>query len=516
MVRMGQRKVVVVGAGPGGLASAMLLASRGCDVDVFERLPHVGGRTSSWEAEGYRFDLGPTFFLYPRILKEIFQEAGVDFDAAVPMRRLDPQYRLIFGGGGKMDCRPDVQRLAEEVRSIAPQDAANVGRFLSENRVKFDRFRPFLETEFSSWAKLLDPKLATLLPLLRPWNSLDRELKRYFQDPRIRLAFCFQSKYLGMSPFQCPSLFSILSFLEYEFGVYHPLGGCGKVSEVMAEICTRLGVRIHLNAPVTGVQFKGRKAVGVEAMERAWNCDALVINADFAHAMQSLIPNSLRRRWTNRTIEKKKFSCSTFMLYLGLEGEYPDLAHHTIYLSGDYIKNLKDIERDHVLSTDPSIYVQNACVTDPQLAPKGYSTMYVLAPVTHQTGSIDWRREAASFREVVLRQVERLGVKNLRDRIRYERMVTPLDWEAGYHIHRGATFNLAHSLDQMLHRRPHNRFEDLEGVYLVGGGTHPGSGLPVIYSSARITSGLVSEDLGLAWKQGPLERQHCGLAGAVT
>ena len=185
------------------------------------------------------------------------------------------------------------------------------------------------------------------------------------------------------------------------------------------------------------------------------------------------------------------------MLYLGIEGRYDDVPHHTIYLSENYRDNLADIEHRHVLSRDPSMYVQNACVTDPTLAPRGMSTLYLLIPTSHRHPNIDWRREAAGYREVALDQLERIGIGGVRPRIRYEKMITPDDWQDDYEIYRGATFNLAHDLGQMLHMRPHNRFEDVERMYLVGGGTHPGSGLPVIYSSARITTDLLLADLGI-------------------
>ena len=181
----------------------------------------------------------------------------------------------------------------------------------------------------------------------------------------------FQSKYLGMSPFNCPSLFSILSFLEYEYGVYHPLGGCGRVSEVMASTAEEMGATISLDDEVQEILFQGRRAVGVRSRSGIHHADALVINADFARAMTRLVPDHLRRRWTDRKISRKRFSCSTFMLYLGIEGRYDDLAHHTIYLAKDYLANLADIETRHLLSQDPSFYVQNACVTDPSLAPAG-------------------------------------------------------------------------------------------------------------------------------------------------
>ena len=199
-------------------------------------------------------------------------------------------------------------------------------------------------------------------------------LKRFFRDERVRLAFCFQSKYLGMSPFRCPSLFSILSFLEYEYGVWHPIGGCAAVTAAMARVAERLGVEICLNEPVEEILFNGRRAVGVRTSAGTHHADAVVVNADFARAMEKLVPDSLRSCWTNRKLARKKYSCSTFMMYLGVEGKF-DLPHHTIHIAADYEKNLEDIENRHVLSEDPSFYVQNACVTDPALAPRGHSAL---------------------------------------------------------------------------------------------------------------------------------------------
>ena len=355
---------------------------------------------------------------------------------------------------------------------------------------------PCLESAFLGWQDLVQARLLKMLPMLRPHQSVDTYLKRFFTDDRVRLAFCFQSKYLGMSPFRCPSLFSILSFLEYEYGVFHPIGGCSALTAAMARVAKRLGVEIRLDEPVEQILFAGKRAVGVRTTQGTHRADAVVVNADFARAMERLVPDHLRRRWTNRKLAKKKYSCSTFMMYLGIEGKF-DLPHHTIHIAKDYAKNLEDIEDRHVLSDDPSFYVQNACVTDPGLAPRGHSTLYVLAPVTHQHPNVDWSKERTRYRELLFRQIRKAGYDLDPGRIRYERVITPADWDTRYEIYRGATFNLAHSLDQMLHLRPHNRFEDLEGVYLVGGGTHPGSGLPVIFESARISSKLLLEDLGM-------------------
>jgi len=488
------RKVAIVGAGPGGLASAMLLARAGVDVTVYERQPRVGGRTSAIEAEGFRFDLGPTFFLYPQILEEIFTACGRDLRKEVKMVRLDPQYRLIFGAGGELQCTGNIDKMVDEIAKLAPADAPRFRNFMADNRVKLEKFTPCLRSPFLGWKSLLQARLLALLPYLKPWRSLHSEVGKYFHDPRMKTAFTFQSKYLGMSPFQCPSLFSILSFLEYEHGVFHPIGGCNAVTQAMARVAGEMGVEIRLNEGVEEILFEGRTAVGVRTKSGERRADAVVVNADFGHAMTTLVPQGLRRKWTDKKIAGKRFSCSTFMMYLGIEGSIENLSHHNIYIAREYRRNLDEIERLHTLSEDPSFYVANPSRTDQTLAPAGHSTLYVLLPTSHQHPNIDWAKERSRYRELALRQIKNIGISDIEHRIRFERIVTPVDWEKSG-IYLGATFNLAHNLGQMLHFRPNNRFEEFDGIYLVGGGTHPGSGLPVIFESARISARLLLADL---------------------
>lgn len=492
------RSVVVIGAGPGGLTSAALLAKAGMRVTVLERLSHLGGRTSNFVENGFRFDHGPTFFHYPQVLEGILDGLGYDLWSELQLIQLDPQYRLVFGGGGEILATPNVQRMEAAIAKMNALDATQLRRFLHDNRVKLEKFKPFLETAFDSWRDTVRPKLLQLLPILKPWRSLDSELGRYFSDQRIRLAFSFQSKYLGMSPFECPSLFTILAFLEYEYGVYHPIGGCGSVTTALGRICQQLGVEIRLNEPAEEILVQGHKATGVRTAHGEYKADAVVVNADFARAMSRLVPNELRHRWKDHKLEKKCLSCSAFMLYLGLRGTYDQMSHHTIYVSKDYMQNMDDIGRKHVLSDDPSYYVQNASVTDGTLAPRGKSTFYVLVPVTHQSKRVDWERERPRFRELILNKLADIGAPDIRSRIEYERIITPANWDSDFELHKGAVFGLAHNWSQMLHLRPRNRFDELDSVYLVGGSTHPGSGLPVIFESARISSRLLLQDLGMA------------------
>ncbi len=469
---------------------------------MLERRDRVGGRTGSITQDGFTFDIGPTFYLYPKVLEDIFLACGRRLEDEVELTRLDPMYRLKFEGGETFEATPDVARLQAQVARFSPADARNVPAYLAENRSKFDRFSPILQRPFLGPSAMIRADMVRALPLFRPWLTVDQDLRRWFKHPDVRLAFSFQSKYLGMSPFKCPSLFTIVAHVEYGHGVFHPTGGCNAIPAAMARVLRGMGVEIRVSEPIEELLFEGRRAVGARTAQATYPADAVVVNADFANAMTKLVPDRLRRRWTDVRIAHKKFSCSSFMLYLGIEGRFDDLHHHTILLSRDYLRNIEEIDAG-LAPEDPTIYVQNASVTDPTLAPAGHSTLYVLVPVGNLGGGVDWDAIKAGYRAKILRRLESMGIVGIERRIRTEKMITPVDWEHDMAIYRGATFNLAHNLGQMLHWRPRNRFEDLDGVYLTGGGTHPGSGLPTIFESAKISAKLLAQDLGLAANRVP-------------
>lgn len=486
----------MIGAGPGGLAAAALLARAGARVRVLERDRVVGGRTRTLEGPGgFRFDLGPTFFLYPQILREIFAACGASLDQRVALKRLDPQYRLVFEGSGQLDATPDPARMAEEIARLEPRDAAGFARFMADNRRKLAAFAPILRRPFDGPRDLLRADMLRALPLLSPQRSVHGDLARYFTDERVRLAFSFQSKYLGMSPFRCPSLFTILSFLEYEHGVMHPIGGCGAVSRALADLVQELGGEIELDTPVERIEISGGRVRGVATARGSVAADAVVVNGDFAQVIPGLLPERDRRGWSDRKIESARYSCSTFMLYLGLDRPLPELAHHTIVLSADYQENIRAIEAGQVPGR-PSFYLANPAVSDPSMAPPGGSALYLLVPMPHLQPGQDWTAIAPALRRQALDRLRVLGLGDIERHIRHERMVTPQHWRDEFAVYRGATFNLAHDFGQMLLFRPKNRFSRA-GVYLVGGGTHPGSGLPVIFESARISSQLLARDYGL-------------------
>ena len=490
------RHVIVIGAGPGGLAAAMMLAGAGLRVTVYEKNEDVGGRTRIFAKDGFRFDIGATFFLYPDVLRRVFARCGLDLEDYVELRRVDPQYKLVFEGGPEVLATYDLDRLETEIAKLDAADAANLRAFLTRGRKKLAAFKPVLERPFSGVRDFASLPILKALRWLRPFTSVDDDLATHFRDPRVRLAFSFQTKYLGMSPFRCPSLFTILALLEYEFGVWHPVGGCGAVSLAMAKAARDLGVTFKLNQPAERIEFEGRRAVGVHSHKGFESADAVVINADFSGTIAHLVPDALRKHWPDARLEKAKYSCSTFMLYLGIEGRYDHLEHHTIFLAKNYEHNIRQIEAG-LIPDEPSIYLQNPSATDALFGDAAQSSLYVLVPVGNLSTDTQWDHQADAFKARIIARLEELGLTDLSKRIRYCRMTSPRDWQQDTGLKFGSTFNLSHGLDQMLMFRPRNRFSELDGVYLVGGGTHPGSGLPVIYEGARISTDLLLEDFGL-------------------
>lgn len=503
MIRERPHSVAIVGAGPGGLASAILLAASGVRVRIYEAQPVIGGRTARLESGGFRFDRGPTFFLMPYVLDEIFASAGRRLADVADLRRLDPMYRLVIGNPSSdrpwvVDATQDISAMRARLGAIHGADGEAFGRFIEHNRAKLAAAEPILRKAIRSPLDLMDGASLRAARYINPHLSVHQLLERYFEHPAVRLAVSFQSKYLGMSPYDCPSLFTILPFIEYEFGVWHPIGGCNALMDAMAGVARALGVEIMTGAPVERIAFQGRRATGVVVGGELHEHAHVVINADAAWAIKNLIPSDLRPRLTDRFMDSRKYSCSTYMMYLGVDGVV-DLPHHTIYVSSKYRQNLDDISVHGRLSEDPSVYVCNPSVTDQSMAPPGSSSLYVLAPTPNCRSGVDWGASDGEMRERVLEQVEkRLGIRDIRERIRVEHRFTPADWR-GTNINFGATFNLAHNLGQMLHNRPHHRLQDVDGVWMVGGGTHPGSGLPVIFLSAQITSRLLAREMGVAY-----------------
>ncbi|MCP2034010.1 phytoene desaturase [Planomicrobium sp. HSC-17F08] len=491
-----EKRMIVIGAGPGGLAAAMLLASQGYEVDVYEKQDRVGGRNAELRLGEFVFDTGPTFLSMIHLVEELFEIAGRNLNDYMDAVKLDPMYELIFEDQNLVMTH-NYDEMKKQIDENFEGSGDGYVRFMKETGKKLEALTPLLQSRMDRLIHMMQPKVIKALPELEVNKTLYEVLSRYFKDERLKMAFAFQSKYLGMSPWECPGAFTILSYMEHAYGIYHPIGGVNQLSQAMAKVVKELGGRIHTGNGVKKLVIENRAVKGVELENGETElADEVIINGDFAHVMTHLVEPGILKKYTPEKLEKKKYSCSTFMMYLGLDKKY-DLSHHTIVFSKDYKKNVEEITNSRILSADPSIYIQNASVTDPTLAPEGKSALYVLAPVPNNFSEVGWAQEQESFRELVLDIIEeKTEFKGLRDHIVEEKLLTPFGWEQDYSVYKGATFNLGHQLSQMMIFRPHNKFEELDNCWLVGGGTHPGSGLPTILESARITANGIFEQHG--------------------
>ncbi|HPO15118.1 MAG TPA: phytoene desaturase family protein [Candidatus Hydrogenedentes bacterium] len=487
---MGDKHVVIVGAGPGGLTAGMILARRGFKVSIFEKNDRVGGRNRTLELDRYIFDLGPTFLMMKFLLDDVFELAGRQSGDYLHFDFLDPMYALNFGDK-RIEVTTDHERLKQQIASHFPGEEKGLDEFLRIEKRRYEKMEPCLKKDYSQFSAMLSKEMRSALPYLSLGKSLFSNLGRYFTSEQLRICFTFQAKYLGMSPWLCPAAFTIIPYVEHAHGIWHVRGGLSRISEAMARVVEEHGGTIHLNHAVKRILVKNGTAEGVELTGgEKITADAVVINADFAHAMNTLFEPGVLKKYTPDRLRKRPFSCSTFMLYLGLDKCYPE-PHHAIHFAPDYRKNIEDIAVHKRVSENLSIYVRNADVTDPTLSPEGHSALYVLAPVTNNTSGIDWPKIQDQVRAQIMTTLKtRTSMSDIEQHIIAERVITPTDWERD-DVYLGATFNLAHNIGQMLYFRPHNKFEEVDRCYLVGGGTHPGSGLPTIYESGRISADLI-------------------------
>ncbi len=486
-------RIGIVGAGPGGLTCAMLLAHEGFDVTVIEKADEVGGRSAPINLGDFKFDTGPTFLMMKHVLDEVFESCDRKSSDYMQFKLLDPMYQLDFQDFA-IQISSDKERMRAELKRVFPGNENRLDKFYSRERGRYEKIVPNLYRDYSNVFAFLSPKVISALPSFFSGGSIFDNLGNYFDEEKLRVCFTFQSKYLGMSPWECPAAFTIIPFVEHEFGIYHVKGGLNQISKAMAKVVEEENGAVVTGQTVEKIVTSGKKVKGVQLEDgKRMDFDKVIINADFGYAMSNLFDSDKIKRYSPEKLERKKFSCSTFMLYLGVDKKY-SAPHHNIFFAEDYRQNLADIEEGR-LSEDFSFYVQNASATDDTLAPKGKSAVYILVPTPNNRSNVEWDKEEKRFKEKVLKKVqERTQMKDISEHIEVEKTITPKQWEQDFNVYIGATFNLAHNLSQMLYFRPHNRYGELKDLYLVGGGTHPGSGLPTIYISGIVTAGLISRE----------------------
>jgi phytoene desaturase len=486
-------RAVVIGSGFGGLAAAVRLGARGYRVTVLEQLDAAGGRAYVFRQDGFVFDAGPTIITAPFLFEDLWRLCGRRFADDVELRPVRPFYRIRFDDGEILDCSDDDQAMLRQIERIAPADAKGYRDFLTASEAIYDvAFARLAHVPFDSPADML--RLAPELLRLKSYRSIYGLAASFVKNPRLRFALSFHPLFVGGNPFKTTSIYGLIAFLERRWGVHCALGGTGSIVKGLVSLIEGQGNEIRYGARVTSILLAGRRARGVrlESGEEI-SSDIVVSNADSAATYRDLLPAALRRRWSNRKIAAAQYSMSLFMWYFGTSRQYPDVPHHTILVGPRYRELLKDIFTRKVLAEDFSLYLHRPTASDPSLAPPGCDAFYVLSPVPHLDADVDWHLRAERYRLAISRHLSLTLLPGLANFVVSSRIMTPLDFRDRLLSYKGAAFGLAPSLSQSAWFRPHNRSEDVEGLYLVGSGTHPGAGLPGVLSSARVLDTVVPD-----------------------
>ena len=491
---MNDDRVLIIGGGFGGLAAAIRLAAAGMQVDLFEARDQLGGRAYVYRKNGFTFDGGPTVITAPFMFDDLFTLVGRRRQDYVEFVPLDPYYRIFNHDGRSLDYNGDAEFIADQIRRWNPSDVEGYERFIRTTKAIFQKgFIELADRPFLRFSDML--KVAPDLVRLQSYKSVYRYASQFVRDDFLRRCFSFHPLLVGGNPFQTTSIYALIHYLEREWGVHYAKGGTGALVQALIQLATELGVRFHLNSPVKEILIDRGRAQGLLLQNGNTHFgEAVVSNADMANTYRRLIPEELRRRFSDRRIERMRHSMSLFVVYFGTKRRYADsgLAHHNILLGERYRELLADIFDNKVLADDFSLYLHMPTLTDSSLAPPGGESFYVLSPVPNQESGVDWAKIAPIYKERLLAHLEHNYLPDLRANIVSEHWIDPPHFEETLRSYRGSAFSIEPILTQSAWFRPHNQSEDFENLYLVGAGTHPGAGLPGVLSSAKISADLIA------------------------
>lgn len=481
--------VIVIGAGIGGIAAAGRLARQGHAVTVLEKGPRPGGRVDVIEKDGFRFDTGPTLFLMPEVFAETYAALGERMQDHLDLVRLDPTYRAHFHDGATLNLTSVLPDMRTQLEALEPGSFEAFLRFMAEGSRSYNlSLEKFVGRNFYSYLQYFDLRNLPLLFQLKALVKHAANTASYFKDPRLQAAFSFQNMYLGLSPYDAPATFSLLQYTELGDGVWFPRGGMIRPVETLEQIATGLGVRFRYNLPVARINVAGNRATGVTLEDGGiLSADVVIANADLPYVYSDLLPED----GSAARLYRKKFTSSALMFYWGVKGEKsPELLHHNVFLADDQYKASFDrIFNDLSLPERPSFYVNAPARTDPSFAPADGDSLMVLVPVGHMDAgnSQDWAALTARARLSVIERLEGLGVKDLAGRIVFEETMGPPEFKKKLNLAKGSAFGLSHNFLQVGYLRPHNRHARYGNLYFTGASTHPGTGLPIVLLSARLT-----------------------------
>ncbi len=493
------KKVILIGSGFGGLGVAARLTARGYDVEIFEKRDKAGGRGYVYEMDGFKFDGGPTVITAPFMFDEIWELAGRKREDYVEFVPLNPFYRIFNHEGRYFDYNDDHEFILTEIEKWNPADKEGYSRFVDTTQAIFEKgFVELADQPFLNMTDML--RVAPDLIKLQSYKTVYNYVAQFVKDDFLRRSFSFHPLLVGGNPFDTPSIYAMIHYLEREWGVHYAMGGTGALVDAMVRLIEELGGRFHYSTEVDEILVEDRRAVGVRLKDGSVHrSDHIISNADVAFTYLNMIPAQYRRKYSDRKVKRMRYSMSLFVIYFGTKRQYRDtnLKHHNIILSERYRGLLQNIFKDKVLAEDFSLYLHMPTITDPSLAPEGQEAFYVLSPVPHLGADVDWTKTAKPYRDAIMQFLEDNYLPDLQANIVAEHYIDPLHFQNDLNSYMGSAFSVEPILTQSAWFRPHNVSEDIDNLYFVGAGTHPGAGLPGVLSSSVIAENLITEADGV-------------------
>lgn len=490
-----RRRAVVIGAGLGGLAAAARLAHAGWRVQVFEQETSVGGRAQRLRFDGYDFDTGPTILLMPEVLQQLFADCGRRPEDYLKLQQLEPNYRAHFADGSAITMSSNLSQLTTELSRLDPRAPEQLQLFLSDT-ARFYRLarHQFIDRNFDQLTDFISPLQAMQLWRRGGLQKLYRFVSRYFDDPRLRMLFSFQSMYLGVSPFAAPAIYSLVAYMETALGVWYPSGGLSALPDAIAKLAQDNGGTIHLRAPVRRVLSEQGLVRGVELVsgERV-NADVVISNADVPYTYRELLTPEPQP--SAAKLQRLHQAGSAVLFYWGVRHDCAGLLHHNLFFSADFKRTLDEIFTERRVPRQPAFYVNVASKTEPARAPAGRQAVYVLVPVPNLNSTVDWSRAVSRLRRQVLARLKQTLQLDLEQVIATERILSPSDFAQRWHLADGTAFGLSHLFFQSGYFRPANYVSETIGVYLAGASTIPGSGVPMVLLSGKLAVERIFADV---------------------
>ncbi|MGE5221381.1 MAG: phytoene desaturase family protein [Omnitrophica WOR_2 bacterium] len=491
---MKTKSVIIIGSGVGGITAAIHLARGGRHVTVLEKNDHPGGRCDRFSREGHHFDTGPTLFVMPLLYEAEFRALGTSMKDRLDLLRVDPTYHLVFDNGSQLALTSDMQSMQEQLESIQPGSFSGLLRYMQEGDQHYKLvLEKLVNRDFRKPSDFFNIPNLPMFYHIKPFTKHYRHMSAYFDEPHLKAAFTFQDIYMGLSPFEAPSTFSMMPYTELAHGVYYPKGGMYCIIETLMDLARQAGVEFSFNSPVERIDTHSTQAQGVLlAGGTRLEADVILANADLPYVYQKLLPQD----GMAKTLSRKKFSCSVISFFWGVDKTYTNLGPHTLFLVDEYRENFEAFDRGLGLPANPSLYIHAPARLDASMAPLGQDTITAIVPVGHlsENGEQDWDDLRDEARQQVFRRLRALGIDDLETHIKFEETLTPLEWRRRYNLVKGSTHGLAHTVMQLAYFRPSNRHPRFQNLYFVGASTHPGTGLPTAMVSGRLVARRIMDE----------------------